>query len=364
MDTEDILSRITELCHRQSKNSRLLKITKDKIANGTANYADAQAVAIEQGEFLQGAFEKYIPDALTDGRLYRDAANVVLRQPIIDGASVVADVSQQIQNALNDQAEIGIRAITPDLNEDWLDGIVTGICNADSYDAREKKLYAEVINFLEGYVSDFVQANAEFHYASGLEPTIERRTDGKCCKWCSGLAGVYKYRDVRNRGNDVYRRHNNCHCQVLYNPGDGSRRRQNVHTKRWTEEDEKNRIDYIQRKKNLDQRERGFEEARVFGKTWQKASLQDVISRFAPGSAAVSDDVGRKIAYTGDRYRVIYDPGGNYFRIVDMQNSTKRRFVDDNGNILLNIMEDGKERGLTDEEYQALTHFLNTDKER
>ena len=42
------------------------------------------------------------------------------------------------------------------------------------------------------------------------------------------LAGVYNYPDVPE---DVYRRHNNCRCQVIYDPKDGSRK-QDVHDKK------------------------------------------------------------------------------------------------------------------------------------
>ena len=96
-------------------------------------------------------------------------------------------------------------------------------------------------------MDDCVRENADFQYKAGLSPKIERRTVGKCCEWCSKLAGTYEYDDVKDRGNDVFRRHKNCHCIVSYNPGDGSKRRQNVHTGRWTTEQDP---DIIESRKN------------------------------------------------------------------------------------------------------------------
>lgn len=91
-------------------------------------------------------------------------------------------------------------------------------------------------------MDDFVRENADFQYKAGLSPTIERKTTGKCCAWCSNLAGSYPYEDVKDKGNDVFRRHKNCHCQILYNPRDGSKRRQNVHTRQWTDDGKADRI--------------------------------------------------------------------------------------------------------------------------
>ena len=58
-----------------------------------------------------------------------------------------------------------------------------------------------------------------------------------------------------------------------------------------------------------------------------------------------------------------YDPGGNYFRIRDnMSQSNKRQYVRLDGSpIPFNIRENGKERGVTQDEYNRWSHFLNTD---
>ena len=67
--------------------------------------------------------------------------------------------------------------------------------------------------------------------------------------------------------------------------------------------------------------------------------------------------------YSGPRYEIIYDPGGNYFRIKDkMSQSKNKKYVRLDGSpILFNITENGKERGVTKSEYNMWTHFLNTD---
>lgn len=100
-------------------------------------------------------------------------------------------------------------------------------------------LLDEVItNFCMSIVDDSVKNNADFHYKTGLRPKIIRITDGRCCEWCSKLAGSYDYEKVRNAGNDVFRRHRNCGCIVAYDPDDGTKRIQNAHNKQWTSEED------------------------------------------------------------------------------------------------------------------------------
>lgn len=233
MDVEAILEAILKEYGDAKADSRTLAALRKKLEQRIATYADAQGGAIEVGKLLTEALRGHLPEALTNGMLYRDTAEVVLKRPMLMAGADVADFTAEIQQALNENAGIGIRAIVPEMNQDQLDGIITGICNAESYESRTASLMDQIANLMEGYVDDFVHENAEFQYQAGLSPRIERFSTGKCCEWCDALAGTYEYERVRNQGNDVFRRHRNCHCQVLFNPGDGSKRRQNVHTRAW-----------------------------------------------------------------------------------------------------------------------------------
>lgn len=232
----EVLARIIEEMSSGMEGSRKAKAIAEKIDQGKATYDDALEYARESGRIMTGSMKRNLPEVLTDGKLYRAEADVVVRQPMKRSGKQVAETAAQIQQQLNEQAEIGINAIVPEVNEDQITGIITGICNAESYESGSGQLFSQIENFLEGTVDDCVRENAEFHYQAGLEPTIERRAVGKCCSWCSSIAGTYRYADVSDKGNDVFRRHKNCHCIVSYNPGNGSKRRQNVHSKRWTSE--------------------------------------------------------------------------------------------------------------------------------
>lgn len=242
MDPNEILKRILRRYGILTENFRALQQVESRIRKRIATYADAQDAAIQIGKALNTALKENLPDALTDGRLFRAVAEVVVEHPMKAAGRDVAKYAEAIQRELNENAGIGISPIVPEMNQDQINGIITGICNADSYEAGKGTMFAQVENALEGYVDDFVRENADFQYKAGLSPTIERRSDGKCCEWCSRLVGSYPYVEVNDRGNDVFRRHKHCHCLILYNPGNGSRRRQNVNTKKWTDEGKADRI--------------------------------------------------------------------------------------------------------------------------
>lgn len=238
MDPNVVLKKILRRYGILTENIRGAQIVEARLKKGIATYADAEDMSRQIGKALTTALKENLPDALTDGWLYRAVAEVVLEQPMKAAGTDVAKIAAVIQREMNEEAGLGMNPIVPEMNQDQIDGIITGICNADSYEAGKNVMFNQVENCLEGYVDDFVRENADFQYKAGLSPTIERKVSGKCCDWCERLAGSYPYGEVSDRGNDVFRRHRNCHCLILYNPGDGSRRRQNVHTREFGTEEE------------------------------------------------------------------------------------------------------------------------------
>ena len=109
--------------------------------------------------------------------------------------------------------------------------------NPEKYDDVSAQLKTAMENFSQAVVDATLQENVDFQGRAGLSPRIIRRSESGVCKWCRALAGVYDYPDVPR---DVYRRHENCRCVVEYDPDTG--KRQNVHTKVWTDAGEYDKI--------------------------------------------------------------------------------------------------------------------------
>jgi hypothetical protein len=89
-----------------------------------------------------------------------------------------------------------------------------------------------VENFARSIPADTIKSNVEFEMHAGMRPRIIRSSNGKCCAWCSSIAGEY-YAD--EAPDDIYKRHDNCNCTVTYISENG---RQDAHTKAWIRQEE------------------------------------------------------------------------------------------------------------------------------
>lgn len=217
----------------KKKSPEIQKILK-KLSDQKGDWDSAQDYAGEIAKCLQFSFAENITiDKLPNGQMYFNIANRVL-SPAFSGLwKDVSDICAQIQEEQNEAAGIGIKTQIPEMNADRIAGIVNRISSQPFEDVKWL-LGAPVDNFARSVVDEHVQANADFHYRSGMQPKIIRKTDGKCCEWCSAHAGTFDYELSMDR--EVFRRHENCGCTVEYDPADGSKRRQDVWDKRYIEE--------------------------------------------------------------------------------------------------------------------------------
>ena len=170
---------------------------------------------------------------LPGGKLsYEDAISIL--EPMLGHAyQMNALACEKVQQTLNKAAGINLKAQTPPLNRDRVEGFARRIGREENYDDVAWILNEPVKTFSRSVVDDSIKANADFQYKAGLSPKIVRTAEAKCCDWCASLEGEYDY-PLENT--DVYRRHDNCRCVVEYKPGDG--RAQNTHTKQWRDESE------------------------------------------------------------------------------------------------------------------------------
>lgn len=105
----------------------------------------------------------------------------------------------------------------------------------------------------------------------------------------------------------------------------------------------------------------GANRAAKFAENWQHSSLDDAIEKFAPNANPVTTSSGKTLFKNEETgIQVVFDKSGNYFRIEDTTLSGKRRYLDLDGNNVSNKIVDGKQMGRTKDEYEAITHFLNT----
>lgn len=236
----ELLENIREEFQKNFGASEKIRDLYKKIQGGSATYKDAYEFAENTGSILAQSFGKYLSSSmLPEGRMYYNIADRILRDTLRENYDLITDVTSKIQKSLNKNAGIGIKPIVPELNQDRIDGLVNKISSAENYDDVAWVLDEPVKTFSLSVVDDSIKKNAEFHSEAGLSPKIIRKSESKCCKWCRNLVGSYTYPD--NVPDDVYRRHENCRCTVDYHPGAG--RIQNVHSKQWQNNEEKEKIE-------------------------------------------------------------------------------------------------------------------------
>ena len=237
----ELLERIEKEFKRTFEADSTIRSLYKKIKDGTATYEDAQSFAVKTGELLADTFKRNLSsEILPDGRFYYNIASRILSSTLGKNHDLISDYSADVQNISNRKAGIRIKAQTADPDQERIDGIVDIVSGKSRFDDIAYMLKEPVINFGQAVVDETLRKNIEFQGKSGKSPKVIRRATGKPCRWCAAIAGTYTYPDVPK---DVFRRHQRCRCIVEYDPGTG--RRQNVHSKEWTDEAE------LEKRKNV-----------------------------------------------------------------------------------------------------------------
>lgn len=240
---KDIVPELLELIENEF-DSKILGSEKIKNAvrllrDNQATYKDANEFAIELGDMLSEVFKENITASiLPDGKMYHNIADRILNPTMSKNHELISGFAADVQTELNRNAGLKMKGQKAELNQDRVDGIIKRVSDEDDFDKIKWILDEPVKNFSQSIIDDTIKKNVEFHAKAGLKPKIIRRSTGKCCDWCEEIVGTYEYPDVPK---DIYRRHRYCRCTVDYYPGDG--KRQNVHTKQWTDPEKNAKIE-------------------------------------------------------------------------------------------------------------------------
>lgn len=223
---------IKETYKKEISSNQEIKNLLKKMKKENTNYKDAMDFAECLGNCLKKAFaENVTHEMLPNGKMPYLVAKEIIEPILKENYEIIAKQCVNVQNVLNKAANLGLKGIKPSYSQDRTNGIVDYV-SKNEYKVIEKSFQNSLVTNSRSIVDTSVKENADFHYKSGLNPKIVRKSQGKCCRWCTNLIGTYDYADVKDTGNDVFRRHSNCRCIVLYDPGDGSKKIQDVWSKK------------------------------------------------------------------------------------------------------------------------------------
>lgn len=227
-DAKELINELRDVFHRLCENDSQLNSIASKLKTG--DYSDAHDYSIRVGELLSQAFSEVLTEDVYP-EITEDMARQIIPSLLGTDHKMISDACVTVQNNLNEKAGLGLKAIEPEFDVSRAYGLADKYVDFDSYDDAKWVLGEPVENFSQSIPDDSIRRNADFQWKTGMSPKIIRKAEPGACKWCRSLAGTYDYSEVRDTGNDVYRRHENCRCVVTYDPGDGSR--YDVHKKQW-----------------------------------------------------------------------------------------------------------------------------------
>ena len=219
---------------RCGKDSTLSHI-KRKIENGTATMEDTSVYARRLGELLRKSIESTTkPDDLPGEKMYFNIAQSILEPLLRNNYDDVNTICEEVQSALDAKKGIGLKPQKADFPSERIRAAIGGAAVKETAEHAIQVLGRTAENITGSFQTDYIKKNAEFRNKAGLNCYIERKDGHNCCDWCAKLSGKYRYPDEVPK--DVYRRHDNCTCDVSYVSEKG---RQNVHSKRWANEQAK-----------------------------------------------------------------------------------------------------------------------------
>ena len=203
---------------------------RSKLNQEKGGYAEAVRFASFSGTKIGELIRDELLALYPDGKIPEEAAAALIPPSLRRNYDHVIQIATDAQRALNERARTKTDVVHPAFSKPKAQNLALYVSKHPDF-RKHASLFPQLTeNQSLALVDKTVQMNAALHSRVGLSPKITRRTAGACCKWCSALAGTYRY--PKEVPKDVWRRHRACRCVVEYDPGNGSRR-QNVHTKDW-----------------------------------------------------------------------------------------------------------------------------------
>lgn len=231
MTNDEIYRTINKLFGRYTATSTTRKQIDELIASGKITQTDIFRYAQSVGTDLSTAFVKTLTaENMGSEFIFRELAETIIDPMFRSAHGKINDKAIEMQKVIDAAENIGINPVAGEYSADRALGLVEALCADGISPEKQIELMKEpVITNCLKYFDEFIYANADVRSDMGFSAKIIRTPARACCKWCQNLAGVYDYEDVKNTGNDVFRRHQNCPCTVTFKT---DRIAQNVWNKR------------------------------------------------------------------------------------------------------------------------------------
>lgn len=227
----ELLEQIERGFNKRYRYSKTISGLVDKVGKKRVSQRAIHQYALETGKLLRDTLTDVLgPSALPEGTLYYNIAERTIIPALERQHIRVLDYANDIQSAIYGEQGVTLGVVRPSFAKNRAFGLIDKMSGLPAEEAA-RWLNEPILNFSEKIVDDWVKANADAVYGAGFSPKIIRtlgpsgqRVTAKGypqiyfvpCEWCQDLAGEYEYSEVSGSGNDVYRRHEGCRCEITY----------------------------------------------------------------------------------------------------------------------------------------------------
>ena len=219
-----------ELDRRLSLDPELRKLSK-KIRNGKANFNDTFRYSEIVSKYLGEIMHENIGTITNPlGKEY------VCKELLRDHYEAINDVLGEVQVALDEELGIHLNPVKAPRNDERIAQVAHALEDPTvKPETIRRRAKAPVVNTAMSMHDDYIRVNAKLRNDLGLKPIIQRFGTG-CCAWCAAVAGKWRFGE---QPDDVFRRHDNCDCVIIYDTQvlRGVKTQDGGRSKTWTEVD-------------------------------------------------------------------------------------------------------------------------------
>lgn len=210
--------KIKDIIDKKAATDPKLRSIIKRIENGSATFRDTA----EYSGIISDIFGR----SLSANVLNISERETVCSRLLKDRYEDINGVLARVQQSLDEKTGLHLAPKKAAFPAERVAQIAHSLVDPSVPDETITRRASSAANVSMSFHDDYIRENAKFRNDAGLKCYINRSTNGKCCAWCSAIAGRYVY---GNEPHDVYRRHDNCSCSVTYENG---RQRQDVWSKR------------------------------------------------------------------------------------------------------------------------------------
>lgn len=228
MDKKSAVEQVLAAYEKLTRQNSRIKALEKKLADGTISLKEGAELNDLRARAFGRAFSGKVLD-ITQGE--REGTCTALLR---GGCNDVDELAQAAQRAVLARQGLNLTPPTAPFEEERARKIGHSLEDQTVPDETiERRAKSATETMLRSQYDRNMERGAKTCASAGLKTSIIRDADPGCCKWCSDVAGRYTYGEEPK---DVYRRHDNCSCTVVYESGRG---RQNVWSKQyWSAEQE------------------------------------------------------------------------------------------------------------------------------